>query len=353
MSNRALVPTQRKKINVRITVVASMRNEGPFIVEWVAWYLMLGFTDIVVVTNNCTDHSPQLLDQLQQQGVLHHLRCDVPEGQPITQRKLDFAKGHKSVRRADWVLVCDVDEFLVIHKGAGQIGDLLNLNGDDPEYLGMSINWKAFGTGGVKHFVDAPVHQQFLYACPADHVLSIATKAIFRLPKRFAQLGEHGPRGLEFARFGVPWGSKGFRWVNSAGVDVESWTPKGRYLRNLPRDLVTHQVAQMNHYMLRSNETYSLKKGTLSPVKLANRYTPNYFARANSRKESELSALRYLEQFSEKFATLMGLAGVARLHALCCADHLRLIAQKAGRPIADDPRYQAFLDQAENPRLMI
>jgi hypothetical protein len=63
--------------SLRVTVVASMRNEGPFIVEWVTWYRMLGFTNIVVVTNNCTDHSPELLDALGG-GALDHspaLRC--------------------------------------------------------------------------------------------------------------------------------------------------------------------------------------------------------------------------------------------------------------------------------------
>jgi hypothetical protein len=49
-----------------------MRNEGPFIVEWVAWYRRLGFSDIVVVTNNCTDRSADLLDgpRLAGSGVL-------------------------------------------------------------------------------------------------------------------------------------------------------------------------------------------------------------------------------------------------------------------------------------------
>ena len=98
---------------MRVTVVASMRNEGPFIVEWVTWYRMLGFSDVVVVTNNCTDRSPELLDALQAAGWVHHLRHDVAPGQRITHQKLAAATQHKAVRRADWALVCDVDEFLV------------------------------------------------------------------------------------------------------------------------------------------------------------------------------------------------------------------------------------------------
>ena len=77
---------------MRITVVASMRNEGAFIVEWLAWYKMLGFTDVVVVTNACTDRSPQLLDALEAAGRLYHIRHEVPPGARITEAKLAAAR---------------------------------------------------------------------------------------------------------------------------------------------------------------------------------------------------------------------------------------------------------------------
>lgn len=51
-------------------VTTTMRNEGPFILEWVAWYLMLGFDHIVVFYNDCTDHSPALLQALDAAGIL-------------------------------------------------------------------------------------------------------------------------------------------------------------------------------------------------------------------------------------------------------------------------------------------
>lgn len=104
--------------DLKATVVASMRNEGPFILEWLAWYRMLGFSRALVVTNDCTDHSPALLDALEAKGLLAHLRVEIPPGEPITQRKLRAARRHRLVTKADWVFVCDVDEFLVIHYGA-------------------------------------------------------------------------------------------------------------------------------------------------------------------------------------------------------------------------------------------
>lgn len=342
-------PLQKVAPALRITIVCSMRNEGPFIVEWVCWYRMLGFTDVVVVTNDCTDRSPELLDILAAAQWLHHIRCDVPSGRQITMRKLRRAKDHKSVRRAAWVMVCDVDEFLVIHKGDGLIGDLLDLTTQTPAYLGMSINWRVFGTSGRAAFEDSPVHRQFVYSCPTRHRVSRSVKSIFRQPKQFAGLAEHGPRGLDLAHFGAAWGAPGLDWVTPEGKSIPNWTPDGKYMRDMPPKLISHQVAQINHYMVRSDETFSLKHKTLSPVASRNRYTKSYYNRANSGAEPDASAFRYSDRFDAMHALAWAIPGVARLHYLCCADHLRLIAEKHGRDIADDPRHRAYLELAANP----
>ena len=332
---------------MRITVVASMRNEGPFIVEWVTWYRMLGFTDVVVVTNNCTDRSPELLDALQAAGWVHHLRCDVPAGERITQRKLSMATKHKAVKRADWLLVCDVDEFLVIHKGRGRIGELIGTTPDDVPHLAMALNWRVFGTNRVQAFEDRPVHQQFGMALPLYRALSNQIKMLHRQPRWFKSLGEHGPRGWDLARYGRSPEDQGMYLVNSKGVTVPGWKPGSPYMRRVSARFATHEVAQMNHYMLRSAETFSLKAGTPAPVSLNDRYTDTYRLRAEAVPEIDSSAFRYAEDFAAHHAAAMTIPGVARLHKLCCADHLRLIAEKHGRQVEDDPRWHAFLAEAE------
>ena len=35
-----------------------MRDEGPYLLEWVAYHRLIGFTDIVVCSNDCVDGSP-------------------------------------------------------------------------------------------------------------------------------------------------------------------------------------------------------------------------------------------------------------------------------------------------------
>lgn len=326
-----------------------MRNEGPFIVEWVTWYRMLGFSDVVVVTNNCTDRSPDLLDALQAAGWVHHIRHDITPGLPVTARKLAAAKGHVAVRRAEWVLVCDVDEFLVIHRGAGKLPDLLAPHIVDgvPQLLGMAINWRVFGTDGRKHWVDGPVHRQFFGALGRKRMLSKFVKTLFRAPKWFGALGEHGPRRLSLALSRRAWGDPGMAWVTAAGDPVPQWHPNGDYLRTLTPEQTSHAFAQINHYMLRSDETFSLKKGTLSPVARTDRYNGQYYAKANHADVIDDSAMRHEAEFDALFSTAMALPDVARLHHLCCADHLRLIAERAGRRVEDDPRHAAHLTLAE------
>ena len=123
-------------------------------------------------------------------------------------RKLAAAKALVPVKRADWVLVCDVDEFLVIHRGAGRISDLIPSEAD---FLGMAINWRVFGTSGRVAWEDGLVHRQFLHAAKSEDASSAWVKTIHAQPKWFRRLGEHGPKRL-LPRHATDWGTGRKRW---------------------------------------------------------------------------------------------------------------------------------------------
>ena len=327
-------------------VVCSMRNEGAFLLEWVVWYRMLGFSSIVAVTNDCTDHSLPLLAALARAGWVEHLDCDLKAGQPgISTAKYQAAADLRIVRRAAAVLVCDVDEFLVIHHGAGLIGDLLAAPGRP--FLGMSINWRVFGSAGIVRYSDQAVHRQFKVAIRRKANLNGGLKSLIHHPRWFARLREHGPSGLDLAKAqretGMQWGQGSLTWINPSGREIVAWTPEGPYLQTVSGAEADHAVAQMNHYMLRSAETFSLKRGTSSPTAGRDRYTDAYWTRADQRNEFDDSALRHDAAFSALMAKAMDLPDVARLHYQCCADHVAAIAAVRGGRAEDDPRHGAFL----------
>jgi hypothetical protein len=192
------------------------------------------------------------------------------------------------------------------------------------------------------------VHQQFALALPLKGSGSSMMKMMHRQPRWFQSLGEHGPRGWDLARYGRSPEGPGMYLVNAKGERVPHWSPEApRYIRTLAKPYATHARAQMNHYMLRSAETFSLKAGTRAPVSLTDRYTDAYRARADKGNEPDMSAFHYADAFTALHTKAMALPDVARLHLLCCADHLRLIAEKHGRRVEEDARWHDYIARAK------
>ncbi len=52
-----------------VTAVSMMKDEGPFVLEWIAHHLAVGFTDLVVYTNDCSDGTDDMLIRLEEMGL--------------------------------------------------------------------------------------------------------------------------------------------------------------------------------------------------------------------------------------------------------------------------------------------
>jgi Glycosyl transferase family 2 len=332
---------------MQVAVVCSVKDEGPFLVEWVTWYRMLGFARIVVVTNDCTDHSPALLDAMAAAGWLTHLRCTIPPGARIEATKLALARKHKQVFRADWLLVCDVDEFLVVHVGDNRVQDLIAY--PEQPVQGIAINWRVFGNSGLSHWQDAPAHRIFCKAALPDHQSTHWFKSLFTNVRAFRRLDSQGPRGFQRDRAGLAATDFAKPWVNTDGEAIPGWDAGVPESRMMPRGSVAQNVAQLNHYMIRSNESFSLKRGTPSASAGVDRYTDHYLATYNRNDTREDSALIYRARFDTLHAAAMALPGVALLHHQCCADYVARLCAKTGIAPQADPRWQAHMAHVTAP----
>ena len=61
-----------KRDGTRTAIVTTMKNEGPFILEWIAYHQAIGVEDFLVYTNDCSDGTDAMFDLLQAKGVLQH-----------------------------------------------------------------------------------------------------------------------------------------------------------------------------------------------------------------------------------------------------------------------------------------
>lgn len=315
-----------------------MKDEGAFLVEWVCWYRMLGF-DVLVGINDCTDHSPQLLRLLAEAGWLDMFEHAPAAGQPPKQSAHRAMRKQPCVARTDWMLICDVDEFLVLHRGDGTISGYLDDMGRD--FLGMAFHWQCFGNGGWKRYRDGLVHRQFRRCGWSGHKVNAMFKTLFRDPLRFRAYSDHSPW-----RFDGDWSAPENRIVDCQRRPIDRFVTDAHPVRFTAPDAITHETAQMNHYVIRSDESFDLKRGQPSASALKNRYTDQFYRARNRNGRKDLSAMAFAKQFDRIHAEINAIPGVKRLHHLCCADYVERLCAHRDRSAAADSRWQMHMDAA-------
>jgi hypothetical protein len=143
----------------RIGVVAIARNERDYLLEWVAYHRLAGFDGIHVYDNVSNDGTSEMLTALDAAGVVHRTHWPRREGIPpqrhAYQHFLETAAG-----RYDWVLVCDLDEFVVPRTGT--VKDFLRRGAEvAPDVSAYAIPWLVFGSGGQDRKRDGLVIERF------------------------------------------------------------------------------------------------------------------------------------------------------------------------------------------------
>jgi len=227
-----------------VTLAVVIRDEGPYLLEWIAWHKLIGFDRIVIYDNESADSGPELLARLQEAGeIVHHPWPDLPDEPPQMRAFLDAAAHCEP----DWIAFFDADEFLVLHTVAC-VGDLL---GRLPAACsGVAVNQRFFGSSGWLSYKDRPVIERFVMAGPPNHPLGRWVKSIVR-PGRVKSI--HQPHAFELTEgyYADPTG----RPCHLEGLSVS--------------DAISLDVAQYNHYVLKSREEYAWKqkrgRGTLPP----------------------------------------------------------------------------------------
>ena len=125
-------------------IVSTMKNEGPYILEWLAYHRTIGFTDFLIYTNDCTDDTDLILDRLHSNGLLAHVRNKVLK-RGLHKSALKYAFADELYQTSEWVFVSDADEFLNIKVGEGHMEDLIS---SFPNADALPVAWRVFSNTG-------------------------------------------------------------------------------------------------------------------------------------------------------------------------------------------------------------
>lgn len=298
---------------MKITVFTCMRNEAPFVLEWLAWLRHIGVDDVVVFSNDCDDGTDHLLEALAAQGALRHIAHQPDPARSVQWQALQQVTKARLLAGADWALFCDVDEFPLIHRGAGRLPDLIAALPAGTE--AVTLPWRLFGANAQAQFRDVPVTAQFTRSAPPDLFHPIAGrffKTLFR-PEAFQKPGVHRPKRRPMG--GLP------LWADGAGQPLpDSFAERDGQLV-LPTLQVGRALAELHHYSLRSAESFLVKSERGLANSRVKQIDLSYWVERNFNTVENPAIAGHAAALAEGIAGLKALPGIAALHAAACDWH--------------------------------
>lgn len=325
-------PADMRGPRLNILAFTCIRNEGPFLLEWIAYHRLIGVTDFLFFSNDCEDGTDHLLTLLARHGVVAHIDRTVEPGESVQWQALKRVAKDGLAGGHDWAMFTDVDEFPMIHTGARRLPDAIAALPDDADALAMP--WRLFGAAGRMRFEDRPVTAQFQRSAPPELFHPIAgryIKTLFR-PDRFQKPGVHRPKRRPNGPVPV--------WYDGAGQRMpDSFAQRDSQI-SLPDLAAGRSVIELHHYSLRSAESFVVK----SSRGLANRRVKSidlsYWVERNFNTVDNTAMSVWAEALDREIANLRALPGVEALHQQACDWHRRRFAALIGT----HPGYRLYSD---------
>jgi hypothetical protein len=287
---------------MRALAILTVKNEAAFLLEWLAHHRATGFTDFLVLSNDCSDGTTQMLERLQAMGLITHLVNDGPHPEGPQWSALKRVETHPFMRTVDWALVVDIDEFVNVHVGGRRLSDLLSAL--PSEATAVTLTWRMFGNAGLVRFQDRPMRDQFLRAAPATLAWPWRAqmfKTLFRPSGAFRKPGVHRPRNPDPSRLGDE------RWFDGSG---RAMPPATRLYSDYRQD--NYRLVQLNHYALGAMESYLLKADRGRANRGASSFDLGYWIERNLNQVEDRSILAL--DISAELCALQADAELARLH---------------------------------------
>ena len=307
----------------RFVSVTPMKNEGPFVLEWVAHNQAIGVDQMVVMTNDCSDGTDDLLQRLDARGVLIHV--DNNSHRPTSPQKRAYKKFLRMevARPQDWVLVIDADELINVKTGDNTLRALTSAI---PDARTISMTWRLFGNAGVVEYHDQFLSEQFRMAAPERKPRppqAWGFKTMFQR-ELWDALGVHRPKQPTVETMDE------CHWYNGSGqlmpdrYFTQSWRSA--------RDSIGYGLVQINHYALKSCESYLVKKMRGRAHHLGGDLGMEYWNNMNQNAVAEHSIDVIADRKQARYDALMSDPETAALHQACCDEHRKKIAELRNVP---------------------
>lgn len=233
----------------KAAIIATQKNEGIFLVEWIAYHLAIGFDRIFICYNGCQDGSDVLIARIAEKFPVTIIDNTNPVGERTIQASANHrCLTHPLIEGIDWVLHIDVDEFFLPE--SDDVGAFLSKHASSEV---IAVWWKLFGNNSRKNWDGGLVTEAFDSGARTPTDGPIAHKSFFR-PHLFRESSPHLPKADSDTPENVV-------FVDASGKAIDNaiiYAPRGTVARIAP-ETVSWQEARINHYMIKSLDLVEMK----------------------------------------------------------------------------------------------
>jgi tetratricopeptide (TPR) repeat protein len=251
---------RKTQIFARAAVVATMRDDGLSMLEWIAHYRVLGFDNIFIYSNDNADGSDGLLNHLASLGIITYIenRLDLTTCKNPQRKAFSHALNLlPELWEYEWALFVDSDEFLVPSERYNfRIGNLIDEVKDrfpDRAPSAICFNWLWFVSGNTYAFEPQLLLRRFQHTRDSRNM-----KSLVKLRDVYSMRRLHFPD------------------IDPHGFLVRSDFTKLERTRRFAQEKPVYASGQLNHYWSKSFEEFSIKKARGDSVKASHDFDRDF-----------------------------------------------------------------------------
>ncbi len=159
---RRCIPAREK-----VCVLATARNEGLYLVEWIAYHRSIGVEGFFIYSNDNKDGSDALLGALSNAGIITWISSELSVGSAAQPKAYGHALGVlPNILDYRWTLIIDLDEFFVFDRARfSSIQDFIDWQEARPVDA-VALNWLVYGSSGEDAWQPVPLTSRFTNRLP-------------------------------------------------------------------------------------------------------------------------------------------------------------------------------------------
>lgn len=230
---------------IKLAVGAIVKNEYPYLLEWIAFHKLQGVSRFYIADNDSSDCTTELLKSLDAIGEVKLLPFD-SIGKTPGQLRAYSTILEKYNHEFDWVAFIDADEFILPEDEGVKFSEFLKTVPNDVG--AVALNWAIYGSSGHKSFSDNLTVERFSGRAEKDFHLNNHFKSV--VSRAASPAAPDNPH-----RFRLP---DGLKFVHTNLELVKDHHKHGIKVSN---DVVW-DAFRLNHYNIRSSDEFFERKAT-------------------------------------------------------------------------------------------